>query len=191
LFELGLFYGHLGAERCFFTMPRGVVDFHLPTDLLGIAPLTYSASRSDGNLVAALATAANQVRRVIRKVVPILQNAPSTIPAFVGNLPSLGDFVASWNGPELKQARDKVRSMPMGEYGPERDALGEIFVFLESLSDAVLAGRIDEREARIHFGDVVPSVWSVAFHELAPPNHADEWWEPLPRIAELSRRWQT
>jgi hypothetical protein len=78
----------------------------------------------------------------------------------------------------------------MGAYGPERDALGRIFAFLEAVSDAVLAGRIDERDARAHFGEAIPSVWSVAFHELAPPNHADEWWDPMPKIALLSQRWR-
>lgn len=179
LFELGLFYGRLGAERCFFAVPRGVVDFHLPTDLLGVAPLTYSVARSDGNLVAALATAANQVRRTLRKIVQTPPPVPGTKPLTASNLRSLQDFVAAWNGPELAGARDKVRQMPLGEFGPERDALAQIFAFLESLSDAILAERIDEREARVHFGEAIPSVWSVAFTELAPPNHADEWWSQL------------
>jgi predicted nucleotide-binding protein len=38
MFELGLFFGGLGAERCFFLMPQNVKDFHIPTDLAGIAP---------------------------------------------------------------------------------------------------------------------------------------------------------
>jgi len=80
--------------------------------------------------------------------------------------------------------------MPWGEYGPERDALAQIFAFLENVSDAVLAGRIDEEKAKLEFGKAIVSVWSVAFTALAPPNHADEWWEPLPKIAELSHRWR-
>jgi hypothetical protein len=189
LFELGLFYGRLGAERCFFAMPRGICDFHLPTDLLGIVPLTYFVARSDGNLIAALATAANQVRRTLRKVVQAPPAAPGQKPLTKSNLRSLQDFVAAWNGPDLAGARDQVRGMPLGEFGPEHDALARVFAFLESLSDSVLAGNIDEQEARFHFGEAIPSVWSVAFTELAPPNHADEWWEPAPKIAQLSQRW--
>jgi hypothetical protein len=188
IFELGLFYGRLGTERCFFVVPRGITEFRLPTDLLGILPLSYSAARSDGNLVAAFATAANQIRRTIRKA---LQTEPIVRPPELRPSPfALEDFIATWNGPAMQEARAKVRSMPLGAYGPERDALGKVFALLESLSDAVLSGSINEQDAHRHFGEAVPSVWSVAFHELSPPNHADEWWEPLPKIAQLSERWK-
>lgn len=40
LFELGLFVGHLGRERCFILVPEGV-DFHLPLDLLGVVLVKY------------------------------------------------------------------------------------------------------------------------------------------------------
>jgi hypothetical protein len=103
--------------------------------------------------------------------------------------PTLDDFLATWNGAALSQARAIVRSMPLGAFGPERDALARVFAFLESVSDAVLAGSIDEDMARAHFGEAIPSVWSVAYHELAPPNHAEDWWKGLPKIAELSKRW--
>ena len=127
---------------------------------------------------------------MIRKVLQATPAVPLEAQQLAPSLPSLEEFVETWNGPELMQSRDKIQSMPLGEFGPERDALGQVFAFLESLSDAVLAGRIDEREARIHFGEAIPSVWSVAFTELAPPNHADEWWDPLPKIAQLSQRWR-
>ncbi len=53
VFEMGLFVGTLGKERCFIVKPRDV-DLHLPTDLLGLTPADYNGERSDGNLEAAV-----------------------------------------------------------------------------------------------------------------------------------------
>ena len=53
LFELGLFVGSIGKDRCFIVKPRNA-DLHIPTDLLGLTPADYEASRSDNNLTAAV-----------------------------------------------------------------------------------------------------------------------------------------
>lgn len=53
VFELGLFAGTLGKERCFIVKPRNT-ELHLPTDLLGLTPADYNGERSDGNLEAAV-----------------------------------------------------------------------------------------------------------------------------------------
>ena len=68
IFELGLFVGRLGEERCFIFVPRGDDDLHLPTDLLGLTPGTYDPDRQDGNMVAALGPACNRVRKAISKL---------------------------------------------------------------------------------------------------------------------------
>lgn len=53
VFELGLFVGTLGKERCFIVKPRDT-DLHFPTDLLGLTPADYNGDRSDKNLEAAV-----------------------------------------------------------------------------------------------------------------------------------------
>ena len=53
LYELGLFTGTLGKERCFIIKPRNT-DLHFPTDLLGLTPADYNGDRTDGNIEAAI-----------------------------------------------------------------------------------------------------------------------------------------
>jgi predicted nucleotide-binding protein len=67
LFELGLFIGHMGRQRCFIIMPKSEEKLHLPTDLMGIKPGIYDPDRSDANLVAALGPVSNQIRRSIKR----------------------------------------------------------------------------------------------------------------------------
>ncbi len=69
VFELGLFIGRLGLARVFFLTPRDTA-LHLPTDLLGITPLTYDAHRTDSNLRGALGPACNQIRNLLPKLPP-------------------------------------------------------------------------------------------------------------------------
>ena len=64
IFELGLFMGALGHSRTFLVYPRDV-DIKIPTDLMGITPLTYDSS-SLCEPAAALAPACNKMRNIIR-----------------------------------------------------------------------------------------------------------------------------
>lgn len=41
IFELGLYIGKLGKDRAFIVTPRNQADFHLPSDLIGLTPITY------------------------------------------------------------------------------------------------------------------------------------------------------
>jgi predicted transcriptional regulator len=53
LFELGIFIGSIGKERCFILKPR-CIDLHFPTDLLGLIIADYEPNRSDNDLASAV-----------------------------------------------------------------------------------------------------------------------------------------
>jgi hypothetical protein len=61
LFELGLFMGRLGKDRCFFVYDRSAPP-KLPSDLLGIAGAEYRLHES-GNLESSLGAVATAIKR--------------------------------------------------------------------------------------------------------------------------------
>lgn len=193
VFEFGLFIGVLGLSRCFFILPRQADPLHLPTDLLGLEPLTYAPDRSDANLVAALGPAASRIRRAVRATSAALP-AKSGSGATAGA--TLEEYVALWNGADIKAARADARVIPSSPYGYDdaelaaHKALRRLFVFLETVADDVLSGSIDEAGARSIFAGPVAALWPHMFVLLAPANHAEDWWRPLPRLAELHQRWR-
>lgn len=63
VFELGMCMGALTRMRAFVVHPRGV-DIHIPTDLLGLTPLTYDLG-ADGDYDAALGSVCEKLRRII------------------------------------------------------------------------------------------------------------------------------
>lgn len=87
LFELGLFIGRLGQERCFFLIPDAATDLRLPSDLAGVTPGRYESDRSDGNWTAALNPACMQIKMQIGRLksfqdaaTPSLTVMPKTMP---------------------------------------------------------------------------------------------------------------
>jgi Predicted nucleotide-binding protein containing TIR-like domain len=73
VFELGLFIGRLGRNRCFIIMPHGIADFHLPTDLLGLNAATFDPNHR--HLEAALGPACFKIRQAIQKAFPTTSEA--------------------------------------------------------------------------------------------------------------------
>ena len=70
IFEFGLFVGALGIKKTFYILPEGIMDFHLPSDLLGITPLTYDPNRIDGNILSALRPSCNKIQRSVELIMP-------------------------------------------------------------------------------------------------------------------------
>jgi hypothetical protein len=67
VYELGLFSGAMGPERCFFLTPTGD-DMHLPSDLLGMTGGRYDPDRRDRNIQAAVNPFCSQVKEKIQEL---------------------------------------------------------------------------------------------------------------------------
>lgn len=89
LFELGLFIGRLGPERCFFLIPDNATDLRLPSDLAGVTPGRYEGSRSDGNWMAALNPACMQIKMMIGRLKTFQDAAPLASTAAVPISPAI------------------------------------------------------------------------------------------------------
>ena len=68
ILELGLFIGAIGHQRVFAIHPRDA-EIKIPTDLLGLTPLTYRPNQLDGPSVAVAATC-NELRNIINSMGP-------------------------------------------------------------------------------------------------------------------------
>jgi len=69
LFELGLFIGAIGQERCFILKPRDGV-LHIPTDLLNLNTEGYNAEREDGEIISAVNAACFKFIQKMEKLGP-------------------------------------------------------------------------------------------------------------------------
>lgn len=209
VFELGLFIGALGLDRCFHLLPRGESALRLPSDLAGLQSLDYPTDRPDGNRLAALGPACNKLRRRLRAIADGRTGLPAghrsddgtTVARVALALPvdqsgaHLQRYLLVWNSSELAADRNRLRAGIVADHAlaaenGSRDCLARVYHFLDSVADAVFDGALDDTQARLHFKAAVQSVWPWASQLLAPPNVADEFWDPLPALARLNLHWQ-
>ncbi len=66
VFELGLFMGRLEQKRVFLIKEHSV-DVKIPSDLLGITPITY-VLKSEGSLTAAVGPVCTDLRKAITEL---------------------------------------------------------------------------------------------------------------------------
>lgn len=64
ILEMGLFLGRLGRERVFM-LKEHVTDLKIPTDLLGVTPVTY-VLKAGCDLATSLGAAVNEIKKAVR-----------------------------------------------------------------------------------------------------------------------------
>jgi len=93
VFELGLFVGRLGREKCFIVRPR-CTDMHLPTDLVGMTPVDYDPDRIEDNPQAALGSACFEIAEALRRRARVTFDPDAC--SFIGKQLALGGN--AWGG---------------------------------------------------------------------------------------------
>lgn len=68
IFELGLFVGHIGKDRCFILIPDSSGELRIPTDLIGMTSVGYETGRTDDNMQAATGPACHSIRLNIKRL---------------------------------------------------------------------------------------------------------------------------
>lgn len=145
IFELGLFIGALGLNRCFLFAPKSIDSLHIPTDLLGITLATYSDGRDDNNYTAATAPACSEVEELIEKHGRLIRQTASPI--------ALGDVQAE-SCPISKFEIDRL----ITQSSPTIVDDSSIWLLLFSISDQFRCEQV--REELKNF-DIVEAVYDL------------------------------
>lgn len=91
VFELGLFIGAIGKERCYIVKPRGV-DMHLPSDLLGMNAADYATDRPDADIASALNYACKLVKDRISELGAIARSPFARADGAARHVPNPPDY---------------------------------------------------------------------------------------------------
>lgn len=134
IFELGLFIGRLGPERCYFVVPDDAAGLRLPSDLAGVTPGRYEGSRSDGNLMAALNPACMQIKLQINRL-KSFQDAPV---AAAAHRPSPAVLASEEDNEKIFLEEYKNSFLVKGNTKPHREAIKNFASWNKTLQAWVL-----------------------------------------------------
>lgn len=194
VFELGLFLGRLGMDRCFILKSRGQPELHLPTDLIGVSTLEFSASRSDNNLLAALGPAAHSLRGLFAKLGRIDSqiSAENSVPASEKQR-NLNRYLAIWNSDLLKHDRQLASAglatnVIEDETGRDTEIVNRLLAFLETVCDAAVRGDLDTSELDVQLGTTIRRFHVYVGHYFRNVMHDSEIWTSKVIAAWLQTR---
>lgn len=190
IFELGLFMGRLGLQRCFILKPRGQPELHLPTDLIGMQPLEFSADRSDNNLVAALGPAAHSLRGLFAKLGRVGALTPSTdLLSDSEKKLNLERYLAIWHSDLMAGDRQRAnKGLAMNviedEDGHDTATVNRILAFLETVCDAASRGELDSNELEDQLGETIRRFHSYIGHYFRNVMHDGDI-----RVSKIIEKW--
>ena len=190
VFELGLFMGRLGIEKCFILKARGEPRLHLPTDLMGLQPLEFNADRSDKNVLAALGPAAHSLRGIFSKFqkvdLGITAVAATSEPEKKRNLER---YLTIWNSEVLANDRQKARkglamNVAEDDTGQDYETVTRLLAFIETVCDAATRGELDSTALDEQLGKSIREFHTYAGHFFRNAIHGGDPW-----VSEVIQTW--
>lgn len=182
IFELGLFMGRLGLDRCFILKPRGQPELHLPSDLIGVQALEFNADRSDANLVAALGPSAHSLRGSFARLgrIGVVTSNVDAAPELELTR-NLERYLAIWNSEILLADRQRANAglaLNIAEDDTDQDTttVNRLLAFFETVCDAASRGELDSNELDRQLGNSMRQFHGYAGHYFRNAVHGGDVW---------------